>query len=129
MTVSYERARGRRAVGEHPSGFAITVQKTVPVPVERLFDAFVNDSVRERWLPDGELRERTATRPKSARFDWQDTTTRVIVDFTAKGESKSVVALAHERLPNAAEAERLKTFWRDRLEVLRSHLERGEPDA
>ena len=23
-----------------------------------------------RWLPDGELRERTATKPKSARFDW-----------------------------------------------------------
>ena len=72
VTVSYERARGRRAVGEHASGFAITTQKTVAVPVDRLFDAFVDDSLREQWLPAGELRERTATRPKSARFDWGD---------------------------------------------------------
>src|SRR5262245_12101451 len=40
VTVSYERARGGRAVGEHPHGFAITASKTVTVPVERLFAAF-----------------------------------------------------------------------------------------
>ena len=129
MTVSYERARGPRAVGEHASGFAITAQKTVSVPVERLFDAFVDDSLREQWLPDGRLRERTATRPKSARFDSHDGKTRLIVDFTAKGESKSVVALSHERLPDAATAERMKAFWRERLAVLSAHLERGGRDA
>ena len=37
VTVSYERARGGRAVGEHPGGFAITASKTVAVSVERLF--------------------------------------------------------------------------------------------
>ena len=126
VTVSYERARGRRAVGEHASGFAITAQKTVAVPVDRLFDAFVDDSLREQWLPAGDLRERTATKPKSARFDWGDGETRVIVDFTAKSGSKSVVALAHERLPDADEAERMKAYWRERLTVLRSQLERGE---
>ena len=129
VTVSYERARGRRAVGEHASGFAITAQKTMAVPVDLLFEAFVDDSLRERWLPDGVLRERTSTKPKSARFDWHEGKTRVIVDFAAKGESKSVVALAHERLPDAAAAEGMKAFWRERLEVLRSHLERGERDA
>ena len=39
VTVSYERARGRRAVGEHADGFAITASKTVAVPVDRLYDA------------------------------------------------------------------------------------------
>ena len=126
VTVSYERARGRRAVGEHADGFAITAQKTVAVPVDRLFDAFVDHSLREQWLPDGDLRERTATKPKSARFDWGDSESRLIVDFTAKSGSKSVVALAHERLPDAAEAERMKAYWRERLTVLRSQLERGE---
>ena len=29
-------------------------------------------TLRSRWLPEGELRERTATRPRSARFDWDD---------------------------------------------------------
>ena len=123
VTVSYERARGRRAVGEHADGFAITASKTVAVPVERLFDAFLDASLRERWLPEGKLRERTATRPKSARFDWDDDETRVIVGFEAKGDAKSVVDLEHARLPDAAEAEQMKAFWRDRVATLKEVLE------
>jgi hypothetical protein len=123
VTVSYERARGRRAVGEHADGFAITAQKTVAVPVERLFDAFVDASQRARWLPDVDLRERTATRPKSARYDWGDGETRVIVGFEPKGDEKSVVALEHARLPDAEEAERMKAFWRERVAALKEVLE------
>jgi Domain of unknown function (DUF4287) len=123
VTVSYERARGRRAVGEHADGFAITASKTVAVPVDRLYDAFVDESLRERWLPDGRLRERTATKPKSARFDWGDGETRVVVGFTAKGDAKSVVDLEHGRLPDTAEAERMKAFWRERVAALKEVLE------
>ena len=124
VTVNYERARGLRAVGEHADGFTITASKTVSVPVDRLFDAFVTTSLRRRWLPDGELRERTASKPKSARFDWGDGATRVSVGFTAKGDVKSTVALQHERLADAAEAERMKAFWRDRIAALKDVLER-----
>jgi hypothetical protein len=124
VTVSYERARGLRAVGERPEGFSITASRTVAVPVERLFDAFVDESMRERWLPDGMLRERTATKPKSARFDWGDGETRVIVGFTATGEAKSTVALEHERLADAEQAERMKAYWRDRVAALKEVLER-----
>jgi len=66
VTVSYERARGLRAVGEHADGFAITTSRTVRVPAERLFDAFTDETVRRQWLPDGELRERTASRDRLA---------------------------------------------------------------
>ncbi|HET6954451.1 MAG TPA: hypothetical protein VFI47_29065, partial [Acidimicrobiales bacterium] len=62
VTLSYERARGR-AVGQRADGFAVTASRTVAVPVERLFDAFVDRSRRAGWLPDGQLSERTATRP------------------------------------------------------------------
>jgi hypothetical protein len=124
VTVSYERARGLRAVGERPEGFSITASKTVAVPVERLYDAFVDGSLRTRWLPDGELRARTATKPKSARFDWGDGETRVIVGFEAKGEAKSTVALEHERLADAEEAERMKGYWRARVTTLKEVLER-----
>jgi pimeloyl-ACP methyl ester carboxylesterase len=122
VTVSYERARGMREVGERPGGFSVTAQKTVAVPVERLFDAFADEPARSRWLPGAELRERTATRPKSARFDWGDGSTRVVVGFHDKGE-KSTVALEHERLSDAGEAERMKSFWRERLDVLAGQLE------
>jgi uncharacterized protein YndB with AHSA1/START domain len=121
---SYERVRGLRAVGEHPDGFAITASKTVAVPVERLYEAFVDESLRERWLPEDALRERTTSKPRSARFDWGDGETRVNVGFIAKGEAKSAVALAHERLADAEEAEQMKVYWRDRLAALKELLER-----
>jgi hypothetical protein len=125
VTVSYERARGRRAVGERPDGFSVTASKTVAVPVERLYDAFVDESLRGRWLPDDELRERTARRPKSARFDWGEGETRVIVEFSSKGEAKSTLALEHARLADAEGAERMKAFWRERLTALKSEVEGG----
>jgi hypothetical protein len=123
VTVSYERARGLRAVGEHADGFAVTASKTVAVPVDRLYEAFVDPSLRERWLPDDNLRERTATRPRSARFDWADGATRVIVGFEAKSETKSTVSLEHAKLADAAEAERMKAFWRERVAALKEVLE------
>ena len=121
---SYERVRGLREVGEKPDGFTITASKTVAMPVERLYDAFVDESLRRRWLPDGELTERTATKPKSARFDWGDGGTRVNVVFEAKGEEKSTAAVQHERLADAEEAERMKAYWRDRVSTLEEVLER-----
>ena len=126
ITVSYERARRGRAVGERSDGFVITASKTVAVPVERLFDAFVDESTRDRWLPDGELRERTSTRPKSARFDWGDGETRVNVGFLAKGDDRSTVDLEHGRLPDGEQAERMKAYWRERVTALKSLLEGSE---
>jgi uncharacterized protein YndB with AHSA1/START domain len=123
VAVSYERARRRRAVGERPEGFSVTAQKTVAVPVDRLYEAFVDEALRDQWLPDGDLRERTATKPKTARFDWGDGDTRVIVGFTAQGEGKSTAALEHARLPDAEAAERMKAFWRDRVATLKELLE------
>jgi hypothetical protein len=120
---SYELARGLRIVGEKSDGFAITASKTVAVAVERLYDAFVDESVRKLWLPDGELRERTATKPKSARFDWGDSQTRVNVTFLAKAEAKSTAALEHRRLADAGEAERMKAYWRQRVAALKDVLE------
>jgi uncharacterized protein YndB with AHSA1/START domain len=129
IAVSYERARGGRAVGQRPGGFAITAQKTVGVAVERLFDAFVDEATRARWLTDGELRERTATKPRSARFDWGKGETRVNVTFEAKGEAKSTVVVEHERLGDAEHAAEMKAGWRERLSALKSRLEGGQLDA
>jgi hypothetical protein len=123
ITMSYERTRGGRAVGEHADGFAVTATKTVAVPVERLYDAVVDESARRRWMPDGELRERTATRPKSARFDWAESDSRVLMTFVDKGDAKSTLAIQHERLPGAADADRMKSYWRERASALKEVLE------
>ena len=124
VTVNYQRARSLLAVGERPDGFTITASKTVAVPVDRLYQAFVDASLRKSWLPEGKLHERTASRPRSARFDWDNGDSRVNVGFTTKGGAKSTVALQHERLPDAKEAERMKSYWRDRIAALKKVLER-----
>jgi hypothetical protein len=109
ITMSYERTRGGRQPGQRDDGFAVTATKTLPVPVEQLFDAF---------LAQDELSERTSTRPKSARFDWGDS--RVNAVFVAKGEASSTVSVEHRRLAGPDEAERMKAFWRERLAQLAS---------
>jgi hypothetical protein len=123
VTVNYQRARGLRAVGEHADGFTVTASKTIAVPVDRLYEAFVDENERARWLPAARLSVRTATRPKSARFDWGGGPSRVVVSFVAKGEGRSSAALAHERLAGAEEAERMKAFWRDGVAALKERLE------
>ena len=125
ITVGYERARGLRAPGEYADGFAASASKTIAVPVQRLFEAFGDEALRERWLPAGSLRPRTARAAKSARFDWEDGSTRVIVGFEDMGEAKSRVGLSHERLPDADAADEMKAWWRERLAALKSQLEGG----
>jgi hypothetical protein len=124
ITGSYERARRGREVGQMPDGFRVTATKTVAVPVERLYEAFVDPIKRKRWLPDIELSERTATPPKSARFDWNGGPSRLHVTFDAKDPQKSTASLNHERLADAAERDRMKAFWRERTADLKKELER-----
>ena len=124
ITVGYERARGLRPThGGRDGRYAISASRTVDVPVERLFEAFMDDALRDRWLPGGGLRERTSQPLKSARFDWDDGATRVNVLFEPKGKARSRVALSHERLPDSGTAERMKGHWRERLGELKTVLE------
>ena len=125
LIVEYEQARGLRDAGVRPDGtFAGGASKTVAVPVQRLFDAFADASLRERWLPGVALRERTSQAGRSARFDWDDDTSRVNVTFSALGDGKSQVAVEHDHLPDARAAAERKAFWRERLTALKTLLER-----
>ena len=124
VTVAYEQARGLRAPGQRRGGlFEVNVAKTVAVPVERLYEAFIDPDLRERWLPGATMEVRTTRPGRSIRANWDDGSTRLVVDFTAKGEAKSQVALVHERIADAATAEELKAWWRGRVAALKQVLE------
>jgi hypothetical protein len=124
VTVAYEQARGMRAPGQRYDGrFEASVSRTVAVPVDRLFAAFVDEELRARWLPGAEMRPRTSQPGRSARFDWADGSTRVNVYFAAKDHSKSQAAVQHERLADAEVTEEMKAFWRERLTELKRLLE------
>jgi hypothetical protein len=123
ITVWYERARGMRLKHQQADGFTIYASKTIAVPLEVLFDAFVNPRSRRKWLTDGTMSLRTSQPGHTARFDWGDGSTRVSVSFEDKGPAKATVAVAHERLPDPDEAETAKASWRERLAGLKSFLE------
>ncbi|MEU1837704.1 hypothetical protein [Micromonospora chersina] len=127
ITVGYEQARGLRTPGQRRGGgFEATGTRTVAVPVAVLFEAFADEAVRHRWLPDVAVRVRTATAPKSFRADWAGGPSRIAVGFTPVSGTKARVAVQHEKLTDAAEADRLKAYWRDRLAALKHLLEQPE---
>jgi hypothetical protein len=124
VTVAYEQARGLRDPGQRRGGlYEVNASKTVAVPVERLYEAFADPALRERWLPDAAFEVRTARPGKSIRANWDDGSTRLVIAFTAHGAAKSQVALVHERIPDAATADKLKAWWRERVAVLKQVLE------
>jgi uncharacterized protein YndB with AHSA1/START domain len=124
VTVAYEQARGLRAPGQRRGGqFEVNASKTVAVPVERLYEAFTDPALRERWLPGATFEVRTAHPGKSIRANWDDGSTRLVINFTARGDAKSQLALVHERIPDAGTAEELRPWWRGRVAALKELLE------
>jgi Domain of unknown function (DUF4287) len=123
ITIYYQRASGLRLKHQQAEGFTIYASKTIAVPIDLLFTAFVDPAMRKQWLTDGTMSLRTSQKNYTARFDWDDGSTRVNVSFVEKDSAKATVSVAHERLPDPDEAERAKAFWRQRLADLKSLLE------
>jgi hypothetical protein len=123
ITVSYERVRGVRAVHQQRDGYTISVTKTIATDPDRALAAFTSTTVRRRWLPDAEMRRRPTRAVLTARFDWSDPRSRVVVNIVPKGGGKALIAVGHEQLPDAESAERLKTAWRGWLVQLKAVLE------
>jgi hypothetical protein len=122
ITVWYERARGMRLKHQQADGFTIYASKTIAVPLDVLFEAFVDPKLQRKWLTDGAMSLQTSRPGHAATFDWGDGT-RVSVTFEAKGPTKATVAVAHERLPDPDDAEVAKVAWRERLAKLKSVFE------
>jgi hypothetical protein len=123
ITVDYERARGLRARHEMADGFSVGATRTIAVSADRCLAAFTDPRIRGRWLPGPTLRQRPTRAARTARFDWADPPSRVVVYVEPKGDRKATVAVQHEQLPDAASGDRLKVAWRGWLGELKAVLE------
>jgi hypothetical protein len=123
VTNGYERARGMRKKHQQADGFTVYASKTVGVPLDVLFDAFVDDGARAGWLVDGAMSVRGSQPGKVARFDWTGDESRVMVTFEGKGPRRATAHVAHERLPDADAGEDAKVAWRGGRAALKSSLE------
>lgn len=124
ITVNYERARGMRGPGQMSDGFSISVTRTIVAEPEQLLAAFTSAPIRRRWLPDAPIRQRPTRATLTARFDWSDPPSRIIVTVVPKDGGKSLVAVGHEKLPDADAADRFKAAWRASLGQLKDVFER-----
>jgi hypothetical protein len=122
VTVTYEKARGMRALHEMPDGYKVGGSKTVGVPIDRLYAAWVEEADRRAWLADPGLSIRKATPSRSLRISWPDGTD-VSVMFWVRGDGKSQVTLEHAKLSDADAAARVKAYWKEQLGRLKETLE------
>ncbi len=122
VTVGYEREHGLRQVHQNARGFSASASKTMAAPVMKLFNAWNDKKVRQRWLPKSDFEIRKATPGKSMRITWVDKNTNVDVGFFPKGKDKSQVAVQHDKLADSKAVARMKLFWGKALERLQKTL-------
>jgi len=124
ITSGYEQERGLRVPGQQADGsFAANASKTIAVSAERASDAFTDDAVRTRWLPDTALRIRIVRPGHTLTATVVDEPGRLSVGFTPKGDDRCQVSLLQAKLPDAATGTRLTAHWRERLAELKRLLE------
>lgn len=114
-------AERQAKAGPPAEGYRAYASKTVNVPVDRLFQAWADDSVRAGWLGEGKLTVRGTTENKSLRARWEDGTS-VDVRFTAKGDAKSEVSVDHRQIADEAAAAAQKSVWKESLAKLSALL-------
>jgi hypothetical protein len=116
ITVGYERSRGLRAKHQTLTGsYQVSVSKTFPIGVDKLFKAFTEAPQRNKWLERGMLKVRTTRTDVSARFDFRDGTSRVVAYFDPKGRSKTTVTVQHEKLPEPGAVGEMRAMWKEHL--------------
>ncbi|MBL8880383.1 MAG: hypothetical protein JNG88_14820 [Phycisphaerales bacterium] len=126
VTVGYEQMTGLREKHEKTDGFSVNGSRAIAAPIEKLFAAFENPTIRRKWLPDA-ITIRKATPHKSMRIAWTDGKASVSVNFYSKPGGKSSVQVQHDKFPTAAAASKMRTYWSARLDALRALLEAAKP--
>ena len=122
VTVEYERARGLREKHQTASGYSLSRSKTMSAAAKKIYEAWLDAKIRDRWLAEKKLAVRTATAGKSIRMIWKDGKTEVNVYFYSKGENKTQVVVEHNKLAEAATVKRMQDYWSVKLEKLQKLL-------
>ncbi|MEP7165900.1 MAG: hypothetical protein ABI741_14455 [Ferruginibacter sp.] len=123
LATTYEWDRGLKERGQKEAGFEISVSKTITVPVNILYNSWADDKLRNKWLKE-KITIRKATANKSARITWTDNETTLSIDFYPKGDHKSQVVVQHLKITDSKKASALKIFWGEKLDTLKSFLEK-----
>ena len=122
VAVGYEQARGLRKPHERPDGYQVGASRTLEASARAAYEAWIDTRRRGRWLPRAPMEITKTTARRALRILWGDGRSRVDVAFVDKGRSKCSVTVTHGNLPSAADADRMKTYWRRALIHLQNLL-------
>jgi uncharacterized protein YndB with AHSA1/START domain len=123
VTVAYEQERGLREKFQTPQGYQTSASKTLNAAAKRVFEAWTEAKIRNRWLPKAPLTIRKATPHKSLRITWNDGNSNVDVGLFPKGDAKCQVAIGHMKLKDAHASAKMKKYWADALARLQKLVE------
>ncbi|MGH6888791.1 MAG: hypothetical protein ACREHF_06300 [Rhizomicrobium sp.] len=123
IAVSYERARGLRAMNQKCDGeFSVSVSKTLRVDLSTLYDAVADDRQRMQWFPKGAFKATSQTKDKYFRGAWGTKGARLEVGFYPKGVGKAQIALQVNKLAGAEAVECERAVWKKAMERLAGSL-------
>jgi hypothetical protein len=122
VSVAYERERGIRQKFQKCTGeFSASGSRTLAVPLARAYEAWTDETLRQRWLPNAKMEITSATPGKYVRAKWGDS--RLSVGFYSRGPAKAQVAVDHGKLASSSESAKMKSYWFAALNRLESLLE------
>ena len=122
VALQYELARGLRARHETATGYSVSVSKTVPTSLARLYEMTTSPAKRRAWFPRGAFAPSSTTRNKYLRGAWNKTA-RLEVGFYAKGPDRAQIALGVNRLAKPADVEVQRALWKRALDKLATLVE------
>lgn len=123
IAVTYEKSRGLRETHQRDDSYEISRSRTMNATAERVYNAWVSEATRARWLPDTTPALRKATGNKTIYLNWTDGTL-VEVRLSDKGDRTQVV-VQHSKLADGDTAERMKAYWSEALDRLKELVEAG----
>jgi hypothetical protein len=119
MAVSYERAKGIRALNQKCDGeFSVSVGKVVPVPLGKLFKAATTGA--DGWFPKGAFAETSRTADKYWRGKWKGG--QISFYFYAKGPGKAQITVDSGKLSGPDTVEKEHAAWKKALAKLETML-------
>lgn len=117
VTVGYERITGARLPYQLADGtFTAGKSRTVSVDAESLRRMLLDDRDRGELFPGHETTLRSKPTSKTLRIGIGPGVAQISID--EKGDGRSRVAIAHEKLPVAEDVARWKAYWAEWLDAI-----------
>ncbi len=120
IAAGYAVERGLRQPHQKGRGYAIDRAKTISAPLMKVWSAWRNPRIRERWLPEAPFELRRMRYRKSIYLRWPDGSRVSAVFLPKPGRTKVVVS--HRTLAEQADVDRMKDYWAGALQRLRTLL-------